>query len=812
MGERRKRKSQWDMGEEPNHLSGMNEHRHPSHDSGRYHDFSAPRTTITPKSRDHSGWQSWDTIEENPNAPMTGSYTDNRQNAPEGKDLDGGKRYYKNMSPGFDGMEPRDYNHSHEYDRSHSQRRSGPDKICRDFASGSCRRGSQCRFSHPNSTNRREGDFMEDDTAESWRNRADQSRIPKHSYNRNDVSDPYQREDEQFVNKSRNAVPCKDFVRGNCRWGDTCRFSHHAASDGNNTFSKGTRNASFDKDNERQPYKEAKPLCKYFAAGKCDRDNCRFSHDDPNFNNVERRQDQVSDKTYEKSNWWNGPTWDDETTVSNNMKPTGWSETIVPNTNSIGETNDVKNDDRGGRSLETENKGWGIPEYTENSLNSEKHLSLPEESGSYGGPTTESIAKDNMAHNQEHLILQGSQLQNQDAIVNVHEQKTLQENRNFLFEALQENVYPVADLQKQHERVVENNLTNSFGSDVVKDPRYMTHPILFSGQSLNQNSGSMIPGNSSITSERSREQNMLSPTPSSGFSTDLNVPETHIVGPLSLQSQPQNNQIAVQSPVILEPQAPQILPNWNNSAMTNPKVSPVTNPKVFLTRRFENEQSQAYAADNSPSVPLVKTANVQPNLVAVSLHPFNPTEKSRDNNEQGNNDLAQGIEQNNRMQPQRSSPLSNVGAEFNSSKLEHPESSKSGQEVIANSDVTGGNKAIGEESKGGVEENKRSETLDGHGKVEEGNANKDEKGMRIFKNALIEFVKEILKPTWKEGRMSREAHKTVVKKVVDKVSSTIPVDRIPMTQDKVDLYLSSSKPKISKLVQAYVERSLKTDS
>ncbi|KAL0438195.1 UNVERIFIED_CONTAM: Zinc finger CCCH domain-containing protein 38 [Sesamum latifolium] len=151
-------------------------------------------------------------------------------------------------------------------------------------------------------------------------------------------------------------------------------------------------------------------------------------------------------------------------------------------------------------------------------------------------------------------------------------------------------------------------------------------------------------------------------------------------------------------------------------------------------------------------------------------------------------------------------------SKFDSPKVKHPGSPRLKQEeVVTNSEVTGGNKAIGEESKG-VQENKHSETLGGHGKVEEGSANKDEKGMRIFKNALVELVKEILKPTWKEGRMSREVHKTVVKKVVDKVSSTIQVDHIPKTQDKAEQYLSNSKPKITKLVQAYVERCRKADS
>ncbi|KAL4565825.1 hypothetical protein LXL04_029931 [Taraxacum kok-saghyz] len=87
-------------------------------------------------------------------------------------------------------------------------------------------------------------------------------------------------------------------------------------------------------------------------------------------------------------------------------------------------------------------------------------------------------------------------------------------------------------------------------------------------------------------------------------------------------------------------------------------------------------------------------------------------------------------------------------------------------------------------------------------KVEEG----DEKAMRQFKVVLVEFVKEILKPTWKEGKMGREVYKTIVKKVVEKVSSSIQGVQIPRTQEKIDQYLAFSKSKITKLVEAYVGR------
>nr|GEV51846.1 zinc finger CCCH domain-containing protein 38-like [Tanacetum cinerariifolium] len=107
------------------------------------------------------------------------------------------------------------------------------------------------------------------------------------------------------------------------------------------------------------------------------------------------------------------------------------------------------------------------------------------------------------------------------------------------------------------------------------------------------------------------------------------------------------------------------------------------------------------------------------------------------------------------------------------------------------------------------QENMNLHNTETQGKEEEGDVGNDEKAMRQFKVALVEFAKEILKPKWKEGKLSRDVHKTVVKKVVDKVTSTIQGNQIPRTQAKIEQYLAYSKPKITKLVEAYVERLLK---
>lgn len=95
---------------------------------------------------------------------------------------------------------------------------------------------------------------------------------------------------------------------------------------------------------------------------------------------------------------------------------------------------------------------------------------------------------------------------------------------------------------------------------------------------------------------------------------------------------------------------------------------------------------------------------------------------------------------------------------------------------------------------------------EGDDKAYEIKKNNDGKSFRAFKFALAEFVKELLCPTWKEGHINKEAYKTIVKNVVDKVIASVQSIHILQTKEKIDNYLSTSKPKILKLLQAYIEK------
>ncbi|KAL0350409.1 UNVERIFIED_CONTAM: Zinc finger CCCH domain-containing protein 36 [Sesamum radiatum] len=99
----------------------------------------------------------------------------------------------------------------------------------------------------------------------------------------------------------------------------------------------------------------------------------------------------------------------------------------------------------------------------------------------------------------------------------------------------------------------------------------------------------------------------------------------------------------------------------------------------------------------------------------------------------------------------------------------------------------------------------------GHDLIE-GGANNDEslrinrlRAIRAFKFALVEHIKKLIKPYWKEGKISKDAHKIIVKKSVNKVIESFGSSEIPL-EGKIYSYLTSSHSKLSKLVQAYVEK------
>ncbi|GMH31559.1 hypothetical protein Nepgr_033403 [Nepenthes gracilis] len=108
--------------------------------------------------------------------------------------------------------------------------------------------------------------------------------------------------------------------------------------------------------------------------------------------------------------------------------------------------------------------------------------------------------------------------------------------------------------------------------------------------------------------------------------------------------------------------------------------------------------------------------------------------------------------------------------------------------------------------------NDQAETTAGGIEIDQGKRkveskkSKDSRSMKLFQAELANFVKEVLKPSWRQGNMSKEAFKTIVKKTVDKVSATMKSHRIPKSKAKIDQYIDSSHRKLTQLVEGYVNK------
>lgn len=86
----------------------------------------------------------------------------------------------------------------------------------------------------------------------------------------------------------------------------------------------------------------------------------------------------------------------------------------------------------------------------------------------------------------------------------------------------------------------------------------------------------------------------------------------------------------------------------------------------------------------------------------------------------------------------------------------------------------------------------------------EGVVHKESKALVQFRAALIDFVKDLLKPKWREGHLSKDAHNKIVKKAVEKVISSVQPEQIPPSMELIRQYLASSRPKVEKLVEVSV--------
>ncbi|KAK4352565.1 hypothetical protein RND71_028083 [Anisodus tanguticus] len=684
-------------------------------------------------------------------------------------------------------------------------RRTGPRmSVCRDFAAGNCRRGSDCRFFHSDAANHRDGGHSEDNLAERLCSRPERGHISRYAdregpgyQSRDRLPDMHHLEDELHRNRSRGTITCRDFMKGNCRWGASCTFSHDGASGDN--YDKGTRSASFDHGQDNQASRTGVSLCKYFAAGKCYKVDCKFCHDDTSRNHESRPSDDIGGQRFDdkNNNRLNGSKWDDEGRPSDLVKASGWDESVVRKDTAVTVLPDRTNE-RPGHSFENENRAWRSTE--PQFMNSDRERDVSPHGGSAGNLNSLNISEysviQNFTNAQDiHLTSQASDLNMERTGHNSN-----QEASGITLSATAAQPYGSAGSFVQPQGLTEDSIARTLDSNAVNEfmnTRDSVHHVRLPGQSFSGTSIGMSSEHSAVLNGTHQEPNVFLPIPSTGH----------------------NKREAPGTPEMLEFKVPQNL----SGTVTGEQVHQMETSPTSMIKNFEEglreAQLQRVLNPSGPSGML--PSHPISSLVHALYGQINPEMRLPDNNHPPDG-LELNTSGNSKLPPDNSSY---PDRDSNKVPMEQMNPSSTVDPELGNNDqidemkqqenklveVNGKDKLAPGESKDG-QENDHPGAMNMHGKVEEGSGNKDEKVMRLFKNALIEFVKEILKPIWKEGKMSREVHKTVVKKVVDKVTSTIQGEHVPRTQEKIEQYLSYSKAKISKLVQAYVERLLKNEA
>ncbi|RZC69401.1 hypothetical protein C5167_032491, partial [Papaver somniferum] len=780
--------------------------------------------------------------------------------------LDGDRSYSLSMSPGLDGWREKNRSRSPKggWSRSHRSRSRSPphgyrrdlegsnggrrsgSHICGEFAEERSIRGNSHRFlhqdiqdtyehngrRHPGRSPGRGGSKHEKGGIRNAYTEEQMDR-PRDKISRG-YEDVYHRDLEKSeILRSNNISsdrPCIDFLEGNCRKGSSCRYPHHGApSEG-----RGIRVRDLDRkettvfyghDNKR----ESQRLCKFYAAGYCrNGDSCRFSHEGAARGSPEGRSrddrrghdldhenrlqggskwsdKQPADSAYDgpdarsvteklvhhlsdENRSWGGPKWSDITDSHSagnerrSSRGSKWSDRdAVPE-----EKSNVWGNDNVGEKI-----GVVDPRSKERSFNSQQSH-LDNASRTWGGPSRDDKPIDFALHKSPQWISDNS-----GGSMGFEEPKGsgkfLASESMISTRDIEQYSLPIND-SRGHNQDSQSHITNEMSIKIGKpDATQEVSAQPLSSFNMNIQSQTVLPTQPFNMNGGTQQQS------SNPYSRTLPqhvepIKKSDLVDPRLMLQQVTSGTSMMQN------------------VSSNETVAQLTNLSASLAQIFGNGQHlpQLYAALNPSTSGLVSSHPIEPTQVIalqplIQLNQTTPCEKQYDpiNDSIDQTDVAGGGSQS----PMKSIVPSSTAAD--PSGGDPPKISSLEEKVNASNELKQPEKVM----------DKKEETVqidadgDGDGDNqgdEEGKKSKDPKGMRVFKFALVQFVKEILKPTWKEGQMSKEAHKTIVKKVVDKVTSTIQAAQIPQTQEKTDQYLSYSKPKLTKLVQAYVEKHSKT--
>ena len=673
---------------------------------------------------------------------------------------------------------------------------SGSAVTCRDYAAGRCQRGSECRFLHEDSGRRQSNRYYDSGASDSRESRGERGRYSEQG--RENFRDSRERSDyprDRFFRNDRPTTRCYDFIKGRCRRGSECRYAHHEASYDSGRGDEARERGHDRRDAERRldpPRRVGNDTpCKFFAEGCCRRgEACKFSHQVVGSHNDRSGYSMGIDVS---NSSWNSLTPGDQPAV---MCTSGSSQQMGNDIDR--QVDDSRYKPQHSQSQVSESNVYqNRPQEASNPL---AVASVPEQSFGQGG---------------QNQYIASQPVQAQSITPNVQIQQlfppgSLNGQMQQAIFSLPQNVQGQFIAQAPSNfNIVMQNLPVVPPSQIAQNQQNYNMPQPHSGQNRqNFNLSGQILQNLPVPLVNGQnEQNQLNINCGGQSHQTLPPPQDG-----------QNQNVAPQPPnpesfnsneqVMQKTDTSEMQPsNLNSDTPITPKVvtseqaAQITNLSASLARFFGSGGAL------NPQIATGLVPLVPPNQGSFSQQQAIPSPGSAEPENPDTNNLPPGFEQKDSALEEASTnidssaPLSIIGGACygnpptRSVDLEvkvMPATEDAAAKEVNETETVPDKKEQAEDTEADVhrdEENKQS---------------KDAKGMRMFKCALVEFVKDVLKPSWKEGHLSKEAHKTIVKKVVEKVTSAMQSQSIPQTQEKIVIYMSHSKVKLTKLVQVMV--------
>jgi hypothetical protein len=737
----------------------------------------------------------------------------------------------------------------------------GPVRPCRDFVAGRCRRGSNCRFLHEDGGHRPFDDHYPADPRERYGYQSKEfmdTRGPNDYLRSRQSRDRY---DDRPWERSeprrdyRYPEQCFNFAKGKCMRGASCIFAHsNSASHGR--WRDETRESAHDRfgpdsyyGNRTEHRRVNKNPCKFFAEGCCRRgENCSYLHEEaPQSQIGVSAPDEAlnySDGHAARGNYSN---WGDQNNaVHATSQILSRDDRESPISQSIGR-NDSRNDYENQHSKDAgksqyqiiHQEDFGSPgqkkhedaisqqpqlltpvQTTALSMHNEKVSEMDSQNvpSSIGGLSMQSGVRSANIIAEQSL---GQILQRHDPISHIPGPQTLPittqpQNVTSSFPSnihVQQNNFPIHQ-NRQEQFVVPHAAAN------ISTPSMQSQPIASHMGHIQRGGYGIEPqALPNISTHNGHNFNVASQVPPN-IPTAVHAGQTQVTidmprlgqdsGPQSIHNmemQPMSPNVQSQSlqglPLVPASSSADMagVPVPHN-AVKSEEVSRVT---ASLAQYFGNTAFGAGTVGLQPSQPNMNASLMAtPPAVPPPVQP-NPWPWAQ----QQTGIVQPGLPVPPQQQQQQQAPQSfqtpiAVGGSNGNSMLIPNAGASVGPAAVAAKETAPPESKKGEKKNADAEKkNADAERRNAEAEAQEdgakGKKGKDSKQLKMFKVALADFVKEALKPTWKDGQMSREVHKTIVKKVVDKVTST--VENTPPTKEKIDVYMTYSKEKLNKLVQ-----------